>query len=100
MRPYPKLMALVAAPDDLVVFFAHPTGGIVVHSNGGDFQIGYLATDWDPDVFVDVHDDVVIWLTEGPKHDIEEAIAMVDKIKTLRESEPETLGQAISHRGD
>lgn len=80
-------MAMKSSPDGCVVFFTDEFHGMVVHSEGDDLprfgDIGVFV----PDDFVDVEEDVVIWLTEGPVEPIYEAIAMVEKIKSLHETD-------------
>lgn len=93
MRPYPKLMAhkivneegeAVASPEHAVVFFSNVTWGMVVHSCGekGYPSFGYIG-EFNPNEYTDVTEDVVIWLTEGPKEPIHEAIEMIEKMKRL-----------------
>ena len=84
MRPYPKLMVLGEAPDDLVVFFSNETQGIVVHSTGDPYvAFGSLLLDSDPSEYEDVDEETIIWLTEGPSDIIYEAIEVIDKIRML-----------------
>lgn len=97
MRAYPKLMAhkiineegeAVASPEHCVVFFGTLTWGMCVHSCGekGYPTFGYIG-EFNPNEYIDVPEEVVIWLTEGPKEPIMDAIEMVEKMRHLPREE-------------
>lgn len=95
MREFPKLMCWKTLPDDLVVYFTNPNAGMVVHSNMSEYPLGMIELHWVGDFFEDVREDVIIWLTEGPKEPILEAIEMVEKVKALHlADEPPTQDEA------
>ena len=89
MRPFPKLMCHKNAPDRMVVFFNGPNTGMVLHSEVEGEPVGKYADDWNPEYFEDVSDDVIIWLTEGDKAPVYEAIEMVEKVRALHPVETE-----------
>lgn len=89
-RPYPKLMQMISQRDgsllECIVFFETPERGMVLHSEGEDLpRFGHIDR-WSPELFVDVGDDVVVWITEGPQEPIYEAIEILEKIKSLKEA--------------
>jgi len=68
----------------MVVFFENPILGMVIYSESDSF--GTIST-FDPDDFVDVDDGIIVWLTEGPKEPIYEAMEMVEKIRSLHDAD-------------
>jgi hypothetical protein len=95
MRPYPKLMQLKESPET-VAFFGDPEFGIVVNSDIEGWPLGCrLHHDL---AFEDVADDVVIWLTEGPKEPIYEAIETIDKIARLPPITPQRPDQTLDNQ--
>lgn len=76
-------MCLKASPQT-VVFFSVPTTGMVVNSDHPDWPYGEIVSAIFPDDFEDAPEDLVVWLTEGPTEPIQEAIDMVERIKSLK----------------
>ena len=82
MRPFPKLM-ISTEPGECVVFFSNVTDGMCVHSEGSEHAAFGDIRSFDPTKFTDVGEEVVIWLTEGPRDRVYRAIEMLDKIDAL-----------------
>jgi hypothetical protein len=85
MRPFPKLMCSKVAPDDFIVYFQNPNSGMVVHSGEGmEWPLGTIQITWDPNMFEDIAQDRIVWLTEGPPEPIHEAVEMIEKLRLSR----------------
>lgn len=68
------------SPETCVVFFSNRQDGMVIYTGeNSPLDFGYIG-EFHPGGFADVPEEVIIWLTEGPKEPIYQAIELVDKI--------------------
>ena len=82
---------VIASPETCVVFFSNTTDGMVVHAEDGDHvpdnrRFGYLG-EFNPSDFVDIDENFIVYLTEGPVERVYEAIELLEKITHLPHGE-------------